>query len=391
MNDTRNTGWKRFPIKSYPNLCPWFQDRSDSLTDELKNFAYYVGLDADEENARKQLISDVTEAITAKWPKAIVNVFGSYASNLSTFLSDIDVSVLGMGVDEPNGDEMDFSASADAAAAVLTVPSSSNRGVANVKPPADVIDLCDDSDSAASEVGWVIDRTSTSSSRVVVEIDDSSSESDDNDVLHGSDSDDSVLDWTVDRAASSSMVVSDDTASDANDGSPVVLTRKRPRADVIDVDLHLNITALAAKTTSDVTFSRHSNAQSSSTATAIESSATRRSYKPSRNDILENKKRRAALLKVLFSHVKVLDWMLEGEFRSKAKVPIIYITHRSGIGIDVSMGVTAEDTTALVAQLKGIDAESFVVLSSFLKAFLFLLSLDKPFSGGTVNCCSSIV
>lgn len=42
LKSGRNNLWKQFPLKPKPNFCPWFTDRSDSLTDELRNFSRYV-------------------------------------------------------------------------------------------------------------------------------------------------------------------------------------------------------------------------------------------------------------------------------------------------------------------------------------------------------------
>ena len=42
MKSTRTTLWRLFPLKSGPKACPWFKDRSDNLSDELRNFASYV-------------------------------------------------------------------------------------------------------------------------------------------------------------------------------------------------------------------------------------------------------------------------------------------------------------------------------------------------------------
>jgi len=46
------------------------------------------------------MLTDVREAILSKWPQASIHQFGSHPVGLSVFLSDLDVSVLGMGVNE---------------------------------------------------------------------------------------------------------------------------------------------------------------------------------------------------------------------------------------------------------------------------------------------------
>ena len=57
-------------------------------------------MDEVEENARKNLLYDVNDVITSKWSDSVMQPFGSYPVGLSIFLSDIDVSILGMGVDD---------------------------------------------------------------------------------------------------------------------------------------------------------------------------------------------------------------------------------------------------------------------------------------------------
>lgn len=42
MKSSRTSLWRLFPLTSRPKACPWFKDRSDNLSDELRNFASYV-------------------------------------------------------------------------------------------------------------------------------------------------------------------------------------------------------------------------------------------------------------------------------------------------------------------------------------------------------------
>lgn len=45
------------------------------------------------------MIEDVRELVAAKWPPPVgIQIFGSYHSGLSIFLSDIDITILGLGV-----------------------------------------------------------------------------------------------------------------------------------------------------------------------------------------------------------------------------------------------------------------------------------------------------
>lgn len=51
------------------------------------------------------MVRDVQEAITSKWQAARVHQFGSHSVGLSIFLSDIDISVLGLGEDGKDATE----------------------------------------------------------------------------------------------------------------------------------------------------------------------------------------------------------------------------------------------------------------------------------------------
>ena len=84
----------------------------------------------------------------------------------------------------------------------------------------------------------------------------------------------------------------------------------------------------------------------------------------------------------LFPTLRQLPWAGASELRRHARVPIINIQHRCGLELDVSVGVTAQDTSDLVSYLSSIHPETFRRLSGFLKVFLAQLHLDKPFTGG---------
>ena len=300
--------------------------------------SYAPQLDEGERRAREQLILDVTEAIQAKWPGCIVNVFGSYPAGLSTFLSDIDISLLGMGIEDPNSAELEV-LMCSAPEGEVEESNTDNLTEKSLEEEDDgtpwEIDFGRGADGMnTEEVSWAIDRMASTTV---------------------------VSDSETSEAGLDSAAVS---LSDSDSDAPKVLPRKRKRVQEIEEDLSFNITS------KDV----HRDGAGHT--------RRRNGNEIRRSDILENKQRQTALLQTLFAHLRAMDWMSEGEFRHKAKVPIIYMTHRSGVGCDVSLGVTAQDTSALVSQLKAIDADAFVVVSNFLKVFLHLLALDKPFSGG---------
>ena len=260
-----------------------------------------------------------------------MNVFGSYPAGLSTFLSDIDVSILGMGVEDPNSAELEE--------LMCSAPEVENAAESNSTEE-------EEEEDAVESTPWEIDYGRGKSGGALEQVA-----------------------WEEDRLAATTIVSDSEDGepdggfeasdSDSDKDVPLMLSRKRKRGQELEVDLSFNISAHGLDHASHGPPQRQKSDQ-----------------------LLENRKRQSALLQALFAHLRAMDWMSEGEFRRKAKVPIIYLTHRSGVGCDVSLGVTAQDTSSLVSQLKAIDADAFVVVSSFLKVFLHLLALDKPFTGG---------
>ena len=87
-------------------------------------------------------------------------------------------------------------------------------------------------------------------------------------------------------------------------------------------------------------------------------------------------------LKVWFNNLLTMDWVYEIELRSRAKVPIISMTHRNRITCDISLGIQSKDTTDIVMLFKNNSGIYFTPLSTFLKVFLSLYDLDQPFTGG---------
>eukprot|EP01037_Dinobryon_pediforme_P033116 gene33116-38407_t len=92
--------------------------------------------------------------------------------------------------------------------------------------------------------------------------------------------------------------------------------------------------------------------------------------------------KRQNLLRDLVPHLKSMDWVRSLEFRSKAKVPIINFTHKNGLQCDLSVGISAQDTSEVVRKIKDICGPSFAPLAAFLKVLLWQQNLDKPFTGG---------
>lgn len=62
-----------------------------------------------------------------------------------------------------------------------------------------------------------------------------------------------------------------------------------------------------------------------------------------------------------------MDWVRSLEFRGKAKVPIINFEHKNGLQCDMSIGISTQDTSAVVQRLKDVCGAPFVPLAAFLK------------------------
>ena len=77
-----------------------------------------------------------------------------------------------------------------------------------------------------------------------------------------------------------------------------------------------------------------------------------------------------------------MDWLKKVELRSRARVPIINLTHHNQLECDISFGLAAKDTSELVRALKEECGSSLMIVSSFLKVLLAQLELDQPFTGG---------
>eukprot|EP00768_Dysnectes_brevis_P003419 gnl/Dysnectes_brevis/2445_a2912_1239.p1 GENE.gnl/Dysnectes_brevis/2445_a2912_1239~~gnl/Dysnectes_brevis/2445_a2912_1239.p1 ORF type:complete len:607 (-),score=73.00 gnl/Dysnectes_brevis/2445_a2912_1239:135-1955(-) len=76
--------------KRGPYNGQWFR----RLNDELKDYVQWVQLKPFEKEARLTLISKITSLVHQQYPKAQVEVFGSFATGLSTMGSDVDICVV---------------------------------------------------------------------------------------------------------------------------------------------------------------------------------------------------------------------------------------------------------------------------------------------------------
>eukprot|EP01038_Epipyxis_sp_PR26KG_P008473 gene8473-11455_t len=113
-----NRGYFRQVMKSIPYaplkrdvswLALHYQDSNSnlSLSEELEMFSSYVSLKKHEKDARESLLLDIQETIKSKLPDCVIQLFGSYSVGLSTFLSDIDISILEVGVSDDENNNND--------------------------------------------------------------------------------------------------------------------------------------------------------------------------------------------------------------------------------------------------------------------------------------------
>jgi len=82
------------PRAAQSGPAPW-GTRFASLSEELRAFAAYVALDAEEEAAREQLVALVREVVAEECAGARVEAFGSWPAGLSAFDGDVDLRVVG--------------------------------------------------------------------------------------------------------------------------------------------------------------------------------------------------------------------------------------------------------------------------------------------------------
>jgi DNA polymerase sigma len=100
-------------------------------------------------------------------------------------------------------------------------------------------------------------------------------------------------------------------------------------------------------------------------------------------DIKNKAKKTLGQLDDLYRHLRRFGYVTKAEFRKRAKVPIISFTHMSGVVCDISLDVTNDTTDAVQSMLhQGKHPEAFRAVTYFLKAFLSQLGLDSPFNGG---------
>ena len=372
----------RMPHRPLKRYVGWMRPNQPALDlkDELLQFAEYVSLRDCERDCRRRMLADLEEAVKIIFPRADVHTFGSYAAGLSIFQSDIDISIHTESnpIASPSKQHtyIDLTGTTSKEAPVIThvdlTVSDEDTDYEEKIVKGDKKTTCSTSSSSTFPVAHASNHSS--SVAIVSALADSAG--------IGAGDDEQDISWSLDYSANEVGASSlgkrrrprDDTSSgdDASDdeaysndeeslGSPPVL------------QFEFN----TLKKGSAVAILGNRFPSSSSSSSIIGVSAT------SRRDEEAVKKKVLKSLRSTYDFVRTLHWARTIELRGRAKVPIINLTHRSGVECDISFGLAANDTTAVVQALRdkaGMDV--FYPVSSFLKVFLAFLDLDKPFTGG---------
>ena len=447
-----------------------FSECTMILDKEIRRFAQFVGPTKVEMEARKCMLADLHEAITAKFPRATINPFGSYAADLSVFSSDIDLTIEGVGVDideegkfemlqsRPNSRNTTSSTSSSAAegekesekddhdhGAVGGVGRKRTRDSLTEEDVAGIEEKEEEEQEGEEEIDvtWSEDRGrkegNDNESQESQGISEMSTPRNFNPAVYGANKLDNPLyknkyvDIDIDTlkksvtSNSTDLDYSDHSSDESMESVSVSSLKegegegegKGKRKDKVDGDseeeeeLLIGVHGLqdcknhsTSGIYSDVEYSIDSNdsqegleneeykeyesdRESNSRAFYLRTISQEREDKVTEKEKKEKEKelklRQGNLLRTLYNHLLGMDWMAVSELRARARVPIIAMNHRNGLSADVSLGVSASTHTSVVRHLRGRlynGEDAFTPLSRFLKIFLGLLNLDKPFSGG---------
>ena len=275
------------------------------------------------------VLKNLEDALAARWPQCTLRPFGSFPACLSIFLSDLDVTVHGIG--EDNSQDL---SGPDATAARVMLPHG------------------DQPDSEGREGGEGEEEVEVS--------------------------------WTLDTVGGNTTPMAGDGALDGHQKPPY--DRDAPwscysysSSDDFSLDgdhdgkLDIHISCSDSRPQSVA-----------STPCAPDRRLSHAAALSARSSEKALKQKTLSLLHIFASYLRSLDWAESLELRSRARVPIINIMHRGGVECDISLGMSGSSTSALVERISQIDGfqDTFFAVSAFLKCFLHQLRLDKPFTGG---------
>ena len=422
-NRYKDCDWMHSDFAEGLYSCGALPESKDALTRELLMFANYAAPNASERLTRALLEEDLKELVacrfgsssssnssssttTAAAAAVTTRVFGSNSLGLSIFSSDVDVSIGGLLSEEEGGrgggssdkahpDALaeDFTASmaqmerreaemqessnsvAAARAKVLALAQAGGRYESVV-----ALTGSDDNDNSGGEEGWALDAVPDAHSS-----------------LPAAGTRKRRRDSSDDDSDHISLSDSDNDSDDEN-----------------QLDLNLNSTQSADNAMLGA-WSSVSTKNIRSQQCALWNS---HSNTPDRNQstLAVQERRKKKILHELvgmLKHLRSMAYVHTFEFISKARVPIINFTHVNGVECDVSVGISANDTTDVIKamvlsvynyahfrsqsrrimvdttvgatlqpEIVGTIRHIFFPLVCFLKVFLSLANMNKPFSGG---------
>jgi len=314
------------------------------LQEEINDFAEYVCLTDRETQMRETVLKDITDAVLSKWPKASVNIFGSFPNGLSIYSSDVDISIQNLGVDLCFGED-EFVPPGEA-------------GVASAAPDSPI------EISSPGSTTLVADGTSSGSASLTM-IDGGATLDEDNEEVTWSIDNKPLLPEQDESKKRKREEVHHNDGNEDEEGEQDTFER-------IDED--------DLESSSDLELNLLSGPSSPNMTTGPPDAKSRKKLS---NFEEEKKMRMLVLLKSLSAHLQTMGWCVEMQVRAKARIPIIAFKHRCGLSVDISLGVAAQDHCTAVSQLVySCGFDNFFPLCSLLKVFLAQLDLDKPFSGG---------
>lgn len=146
-----------------------------------------IQLDDNEKYLRESMLMELLELVKCKWPQCDFMQFGSYPAGLSVFVSDIDISILGLGLDEAEKINENNRSTVDIPAIDTIVNTSSNK-----------IDFNEDISAFDNEEAVISEEVETN---LVPSSDDELEEEGDNNDENSDDSDqegESEIEWVID-------------------------------------------------------------------------------------------------------------------------------------------------------------------------------------------------
>lgn len=351
----------RIPHKPLKCHVGWMRPNQAALDlkVELLQFAEYVNLRDCERDCRRRMLDGLEEAVKIVFPHAYVHTFGSYAAGLSIFQSDIDVSIhtaTNPIAAKPTHAVIDLTGSSSSAASRTShvdLTASDDETVYE----EDIVKGGGKSNSSGRSLGGRYHGLSTA---IVSALTDSA----------GIGAEEEIS-WSLDYSASErvgALSFSKKRKLSDADGSEC----RSSSSDEDDSDS-------PAVNTRQFEFNSLKPIKSTAPSSRFPSSSSgggRRGDEAVKREVLKS-------LRSTYDFVRTLHWVQAIELRARAKVPIINLAHRCGVECDISFGLAADDTTAVVQALRDkAEMRVFYPVSSFLKVFLASLDLDKPFTGG---------